>query len=165
MQTIWGHFTSGRAVIIDDNINTVLCFVPSEKTGLVYITQDYISWLESKFGILPLIYCYWSINRNIWDTVCCFWVDAYYRYKSLSARKKHCDSLQICVLWLAGKVIKASSFSQGWNNEGIFTAGFGTVAEDSTIRWRRENREALPIAINRKVWDNNSNKWPHQKKL
>lgn len=73
-----------------------------------------------------------------------FHVDAHYLYttKSLSARKKHPVFCTTVLLRVPGKVFKASSFSQGSNNGGIFTALFGTGAEDRIIRCRGETRDA-----------------------
>lgn len=71
---------------------------------------------------------------------CCFRVEAHYLYttKSPSVRKKHPISVPLGMLGVPGKVFKASSFSQGSNNEGIFTALFGSGAEDRIIRCRGE---------------------------
>ncbi len=61
-------------------------------------------------------------------------------------RKKHPVSSQLGMLWVPGKVFTASSFSQGSNNEGIFTALFGTGTEDC---------KGLLAVRNKKMRDNN----------
>lgn len=76
--------------------------------------------------------------------------------KSPSVRKKHFDSVQLGMLRVPGKVIKASSSSQGSNSDGIFTDLFGTWAEDCIIRCRRETRSTLFTLINKKMCDNNT---------
>lgn len=62
---------------------------------------------------------------------------------------KNTQSVQLDMLWLPGRVIKASSFSLGSNDKGIFTALFGTRSENCIIRWRWETRDTLVPLKNR----------------